>query len=91
MTYRSMAALVSFDSRVTAANGLGAAPVAGVKIEDPLHGAGLDRLRDEPVGVAVDAVAERAGATGPQPFGGLAFHAVDELVNDRFAFGLLGC
>jgi hypothetical protein len=40
-------------------------PVPRVKVEDLPDGAGLDRVGHQPVGGAVDAVAEGAGAAGP--------------------------
>nr|WP_232075023.1 hypothetical protein [Phytohabitans suffuscus] len=40
-------------------------PIAGVEVEDRLHGCGLGWVDDEPVDSTVDLVAERAGAAGP--------------------------
>jgi hypothetical protein len=64
----------------------GAEPVGGVEVEDRVDGGRLGGVGDEFVEAAVDGVAEGAGAAGPESFGGFAFHAVDDAVDDGFAF-----
>lgn len=72
----------------TGGDGLGAEPVGGVQVEDPADDGGLGLVGDELVELPVEAVAERAGATGPQAFGGLAFHAAGDAVDDGLALEL---
>jgi hypothetical protein len=69
-------------------DGSGTGSGVGVEREDLLYDVLLLGMRDQPVGVGVDEVAVGAGAVGPLPAGGFAFHPGDDAVDEHFPFEL---
>nr|WP_040860752.1 hypothetical protein [Nocardia niigatensis] len=69
-------------------DGTGTETAAGVEVEDHAHDHGFGLVNDEGLGSSVDPVSVGPFAALPFTFGGFAFHACDDAVDDGVAFEL---